>query len=129
MKKVITILSLVLAGCASNAPKEADYRNIEVLNWHGEVIFPTEVHEKRTVVINYVDEDEMDVAAITGGKFYFTSYEDQLKKRMMGFTVISDDNGDCVVNVMKPKGMDDGAFFYTLGHEVYHCFMGRYHPE
>lgn len=113
---------IALSGCATGG-----WNKIEVPRYGGELKaspgFEPDRAEGRRIRVVY--SDNLDVI-----NPHFEPTKAQREYAARGFVAArsgTDPDGNCVVIIRPPKGPDDAAFFYMLGHESFHCFAGLYH--
>jgi len=128
LKLLIAFSIFFLISCSVNEEKEAPlvkWRPVVVPDQVGLPITPTADFEERNIKLVFLTEDEMKNLPQFG---WSAAWHESVEKGFGGLaTGFESDAVTCVVRVMKPTGMDDYAFFYSLGHEIYHCFYGDYH--
>lgn len=120
------LIMLVLSGCQSTG-----FQSVTVPTFTNEV--PLSKHHQRldgAVEIRYLESAEFDQALASGvGALDAGKVKESYAKRGIprGFATRSPE-GDCVVYMeRKPFNVNDSAWFYVFGHEVFHCLMPDFH--
>jgi hypothetical protein len=113
---------LGLSGCTA-----VDWNKLEVPTYGGTLKpspgFDPERPEGRRVRLVYSDNLE-----VINPYFEPTKAQREYTDRgLVEARAGTDKDGNCLVMIRPPKGPDDAAFFYMLGHEAFHCFAGLYH--
>lgn len=126
---IFTVIVLCLFGCSvlnkSSSDEYIRWRTVKVPDLDGMEITPTLNINERTIRLHFKSEEEMKNTPPFIWKIYWSEAVDS---GFSGYTYFSkDESVPCEVHVLRPKDADDYAFFYALGHEVYHCFYGHYH--
>lgn len=110
---------LALSGCASNR-----WNTLEVPvygdNLKASPGYDPQTPEGRRLRIVYLDNLEF-------GSNPSWIQKEYLERGYVDAGSVPSQDGACVVVIRPPKGSDDAAFFYMLGHEAFHCFAGIYH--
>lgn len=93
----------------------------------GSAILPTRNEEVVTIKpVWYETSKEAREHCYSIGAWGNTPRELVDKQRYVGCAVFDPSTKFCTIHVVRPKYVDD-LLTTMLGHEVLHCFLGRYH--
>jgi len=118
---ILTLLASIATGCA-----QRPFQTFEAPHYYGDIaITPTQTAETRVVRLVFTTQEHLD-------EYYkpvsmMPLYKEQRKNGLLGVTKVRNENEECTVYVIRPENLNDAPAFYTLGHEVLHCFYGSYH--
>lgn len=123
--KLLT-LCVVLCGCQSTTSNQHLTREITVPVYGGSVKgFGN--HKKQTLVtVTYPTKKLLNYLSRNGDKAIKMAHEHNI---VLGVTEHNnDDSINCNIYLeRKPVDANDSEYFYTLGHELYHCLKGSFH--
>lgn len=123
-------LAVVLAGCQNN-PSGPQFQSFPAVKFNNSL--PLEHHNRRTagpVEVRYLAPAEFkhNLIAIMGRDLYNLIVDDYAKRGLpMGFAMISPENECHIYMERKPKDVNDAAWFYVYGHEIFHCMERDFH--
>jgi len=108
MKKLVLLSVLVITACSniSTLHPTANRSDVKVI-----MVWDTQPHVKKIC----------STLGSWGGKM-------PPENLSVGCNSYVESENTCVVYATKPVSLDD-KFTEILGHEVYHCFSGKYHDE
>lgn len=125
-------LAVVLAGCQSN-PSGPQFQSFPAVQFNNPL--PLDQHNRRTagpVEVRYLApaEFKQSLIALMGREHYTLIAGDHAKRGLpLGFAVKSPDDECHIYMERKPHDVNDAAWFYVYGHEIFHCMEPDFHKQ